>query len=664
MLKFTACFILFALISLNAQSFLKTDGKKVVDENGNEVILKGMGLGGWMVQEGYMFHTSGFANAEHQLRKKIEELIGYEKTIEFYDYFHANFITEADIAAMAGWGFNSVRVPLHWNKLMESSLPFGFLEKGFTYIDNVISWCKKYDMYVILDLHAAPGGQSDEAISDYDPSKLSLWESEFNKNLTVNLWAEIARRYKDEKTIGGYDLINETKWPLPPDNQPLRELYIRITNAIREVDQNHMIIIEGNWYANDFTGLGSPWDDNMVYSFHKYWNANDQGAIGWMLGIRNDTNCPLWLGETGENSNSWNLDCIKLMDANNIGWSFWTLKRIEAIRTPLSVTKTQGYQQLLDYWEHGGAKPDADFAFNALIEQVDMMKFENCNFKKGYIDAMFRQFEQNSAVPYKSHSVPGKIYAADYDMGPRGVAWQDTEYEMINGSPFNNGWSYRNDGVDIEPCNDGDSNGFNVGWIDTGDWLNFTVNVQNEGTYDISLRVAGFDTGGKISMNIGSTFLFDWRDVPFTGGNQSWQTVTIEDVYIPAGEQVITARFLFGGFNLNYFEFTPKVVSVDTDSNLPQEYSLSQNYPNPFNPATTINYTIPIVEKGHAPSLQNISLVVYDILGNKIAVLVDEQQRPGEYKVDYDASGLTSGIYYYTLQTDNFVSTKKMILLK
>lgn len=679
MIRKLLCIILFVSFTINAQTFLKRDGKKIVDGNGNEVILKGTGLGGWMVQEGYMFQTSGFADAEHEIRDKIEELVGYEKMIEYYDYFHQNFVTEADIAAMAQWGFNSVRMPMHWNKLMETSVPFGFVEKGFTYIDNLIAWCKKYDMYVILDLHAAPGGQSDEPISDYDPSKPSLWESEVNKNLTVDLWAEIARRYKDEPTVGGYDLINETKWPLPNENQALRELYIRITDAIREVDQNHLIFIEGNWFANDFTGLGDPWDDNMSYSFHKYWNANDQGAIGWMLGIRNDTDCPLWLGETGENSNSWNLDCIRLMDNNDIGWSFWTLKRIETIRAPLSITKTDDYQRLLNYWNGGGSKPDADFAFNALIEQVDMMKFENCNFKKGYIDAMFRQFEENTAVPFKEHNIPGRFYAADYDMGPRGVAWQDSEYEMINGSWFNNGWSYRGDGVDIEPCNDSETNGYNVGWIDSQDWLNFTVNVQQEGTYDIAIRVAGFETGGKIAMNIGSEFLFSWIDVPYTSGNQSWRTVTVEDVFVPGGEQVITVRFLLGGFNLNYIEFIPKTVSAEEENNLPDEYSLSQNYPNPFNPATTIKYSIPVSSIQYAAGSQNkqssnqpinqsevafVSLIVYDLLGKEVATLVNREQRPGEYEVEFDASNLSSGTYFYTLKADNFVSTKKMILLK
>lgn len=668
-IKLLFTLILLSLAVINAQSFLRTEGKKIVDETGNEVILKGIGLGGWLVQEGYMLQTSGFASAEHEIRAKIEELIGREKTSEYYDKYHENYVREEDIAALAEWGFNSVRLPMHYNKLMESSLPLRFLEKGFSQIDDLISWCKKYDLYVILDLHAAPGGQSDEAISDYDPSKYSLWESDLNKDLTVDLWAEIARRYKDEKTVGGYDLINETKWELPPDNQPLRDLYIRITDAIREVDQNHMIIIEGNWYANDFTGLGQPWDDNMVYSFHKYWNANDQDAIGWMLRIRNDTNCPLWLGETGENSNSWNTDCIKLMEANNIGWAWWPHKKIENIRGPLSAVSTPQYQRLLDYWNGRASKPDADYAFNALMNQAEMLKIENCNFNKGYIDAMFRQVHDNTSIPYKEHSIPGRIYAVDYDMGPRGVAWQDKEYEMINGSWFNNGWAYRNDGVDIEECNDGESNGYNVGWIETEDWLNFTVNVINEGTYDISLRIAGMDTGGKISMNIGNTFLFTWLNIPNTGGSQNWQTIVVEDVYMPAGEQVLTVRFLLGGFNLNYIQFWPKTVGVEENENQPDKFSLYQNYPNPFNPATVVKFNL--------PAESNVKLTLYNSLGAEVSVIENDLYDAGthEFRLDFSNTSLglntfTSGVYYLRMnaeavdKTENYHSVIKMILLK
>jgi aryl-phospho-beta-D-glucosidase BglC (GH1 family) len=344
--------LFFCFISNNtfAQGYLKVDGNKIINDVNNNFILKGMGIGGWLVQEGYMLKTPySIMGAEHEIKNEIEKLVGKEKTIELYNLYQQNYVRKIDIDKLAEWGFNSIRLPLHYNKLISEVLPITYNEEGFQIIDELLDWCEENKMYLILDLHAAPGGQSDEPISDYDDTKLSLWESEVNKNLTVELWKKIAERYANEEWIGGYDLINEPKWELGADNGPLRDLYIRITDAIREVDNNHIIFIEGNWFATDFAGLTPPWDDNMVYSFHKYWNETDIGTINYLLEIRNKTNLPLWLGETGENSNDWFRECVKLMEENNIGWAWWPHKKIDNISGPLSSPMVEGYQDLLDY---------------------------------------------------------------------------------------------------------------------------------------------------------------------------------------------------------------------------------------------------------------------------------------------------------------------------
>ena len=274
--RFLLLFFTFLSINIFAQGFLKVNGTNIVNDNG-ALLLKGIGLGGWLVQEGYMLQTSGFADAEHEIKSKILGLIGEQKTEDFYNKYWENYVREIDIKNIADWGFNSIRLPMHYNKLTDlSNLDF-YYEEGFQTIDSLLSWCEKYNLYLILDLHAAPGGQSDEPISDYNPNQLSLWESAVYKDITVKLWKKLAERYADNEWIGGYDLINEPKWELGDDNATLRELYINITNAIREVDTNHIVFIEGNWFATEFTGLTPPWDENMVYSFHKYWNTNDVG---------------------------------------------------------------------------------------------------------------------------------------------------------------------------------------------------------------------------------------------------------------------------------------------------------------------------------------------------------------------------------------------------
>ena len=111
------------------------------------------------------------------------------------------------------------------------------------------------------------------------------------------------------------------------------------------------------------------------------------------------------------------------------------------------------------------------------------------------------------------------------------------------------------------------------------------------------------------------------------------------------------------------------LVEHEIISNLPTSYSLGQNYPNPFNPTTKIKYTIPSVETRHASSLQMISLKIYDILGNEIATLVNEEKPAGSYEVEFSVGqdsrpDISSGVYFYRLQAGSFIETKKMVLLR
>ncbi|RMG16333.1 MAG: glycosyl hydrolase family 5, partial [Bacteroidetes bacterium] len=426
----TIFFSLFMLLHAGstAQSFLRASGKAIVNETGDTVYLKGMGLGGWMLQEGYMLQTAGFANAQYQIRQKIEALLGQADTDAFYEAWLANHVRKIDIDSLKAWGINCVRLPMHYQLFtlpVEEEPVAGqhtWRDKGFELTDSLISWCRQNQMYVILDLHAAPGGQGmDQGISDYDPTKPSLWESQANRDKTVALWVKLARRYAGEPVVAGYDLINEPNWQMT-GNTPLRDLYYRLTDSIRAVDQRHILFIEGNWFANDFTGLTPPWDDNLVYSPHKYWSTNDQASIQWVLDLRERYNVPLFFGECGENSNTWFRDAIRLFEQHQIGWAWWPMKKVESISGPLSVKKNAGYQALLDYWSGNGSPPTAVTAKAALMQLAEDLKLERCVYQKDVIDAMFRQVQSDEAVPYTTHPIPGTVYVADFDMGPVGVA--------------------------------------------------------------------------------------------------------------------------------------------------------------------------------------------------------------------------------------------------
>ena len=658
--KLVLLFIVSVLLlqtQISPQGFIHRDNKKIVDGNGNEVLLKGMGLGNWLVQEGYMMQTSAFANAQWQIRAKISALIGATNTETFYQTFRENYIKKADIDSLKKWGFNSVRLPMHYNLFATNTNPPTFLNTGFDIIDSLLSWCEQNEIYLILDMHAAPGGQSDEPISDYNPANPSLWESESNKDLLVMIWRKIAERYKDKTWIGGYDLINEPKWDLQPNNQPLRDLYIRLTDTIRTVDNNHILFIEGNWFATDFGGLTPPWDENMAYSFHKYWNGNSQSSIQYLVDLRNSTNIPLWLGETGENSNQWFVECIELMKTNNIGWAWWPHKKISSISGPLSIPLLPAYQSLLNYWTNGGTPPSSSTAFAALMAQANVMKIEQCKYNKDVIDAMFRQVNNTEVIPYANNQIPGIVHAVNYDMGRYLSAYSDVDYQNTGNGAYNSGYSYRNDGVDIQACNDPFSNGYNVGWTQTGEWLKYTVNIASSGTYNVLVNVSAPNTGGKIILSLNGSTIGSILDVPATGGWQNWQYITIPNVWLPQGTNSLQVRLFFGNFNLSYIKFDLIAVDVENEVEyLPAEFSLNQNYPNPFNPLTHISW--------QSPTSGWQTLKIYDVLGNEIATLVDEYRNAGYYELEFDASNLPSGIYFYKLNTGNYTDTKKLILLK
>ncbi|MCH1484855.1 MAG: carbohydrate-binding protein [Flavobacteriaceae bacterium] len=555
-------FILFFSFSISSQN-LTTFGPYIKDDNSNNIILRGINLGGWMLQEPYMFEFTGAADSQHEFKEKLVDFIGQENTDNFYNSWLENFITKADIDSLASYGYNSVRLPMHYNLF---TLPIQqepnvgentWIETGFNLVDNLLEWCEENNMYLILDLHAAPGGQGfGSDINDYDPNLPSLWESEENKNKTSALWGQIANRYKDEPWIGGYDLLNETHWDLGENE--LRDFYIDVTNEIRIYDDNHIIFIEGNGYANDFSGLTPPWDDNMVYSFHKYWSYND--SLDWVTWMRNEYGTPLWMGEAGENSNQWFTEAIKVFEENYIGWAFWPWKKIESISAPYAISSNSNYESLVNYFRGEGNPPTIDNAVQGLMQLASDANIANASFQKDVVDAMIRQPNSNQTIPFNQiPNIPGLFYASDYDLGTNGFAYNDSDFATyhVNTNSFqawNQGWQYRNDGVDIENSEDPESNGFQVGFTDNDEWLQFTVNVLDSGFYNIVSRYASTSSGLlNLSMDgfpiTGNIILYN------TGSYSNFVNKLTSGIYLSEGIHKIKIRMVTGGYNVTRFNF-------------------------------------------------------------------------------------------------------------
>ncbi|WP_269428368.1 cellulase family glycosylhydrolase [Pedobacter punctiformis] len=570
---------LFGIISFNsfAQGFLKTEGKKIVNEKGENVLLRGFGLGGWMLQEGYMLKINKEAQ-QYRIRERIEELMGARQTQEFYDAWLNNHTRKIDIDSLKAWGFNSIRLPMHYNlyTLPVDKEPVAgkntWLEKGFALTDSLLSWCKANNMYLILDLHAAPGGQGNDLnIADRDPSKPSLWDSEANQQKTIALWIKLAERYKNEPNIGAYDILNEPNWGfqnLQEDkngtkeklNAPLKKLMVDITAAIRRVDQKHIIIIEGNGWGNNYNGIFPVWDKNMVLSYHKYWNYNDQSSIAHIIKAREEQNVPVWLGETGENSNVWFTDAISLLEKNNIGWSWWPLKKI-GFNNPMEIKSNLNYNSVVKYMNEGGNKPKESNVYSGLMELATYVKLENTIIHRDVIDVMIRQPFSNETKPFKSNIVKNNtiINAVDYDLGKNGYAYFDVDtadYHVSTGkrSAGNRGRIYRNDGVDILK----DSlqyEKYYVSSTEKGEWLQYTVSVEKKGNYTLKLNTASNQSDGKISVSVDGQIVAKNISVPNNGNAKVFVPFEIKNVPLKAGKQVIRIITDAGGYNFNYIQF-------------------------------------------------------------------------------------------------------------
>ncbi|MBN1597545.1 MAG: cellulase family glycosylhydrolase [Bacteroidales bacterium] len=388
----------FTIQFSKSYAYYTTDGTNIVDkETGEIVILTGFGIGGWLLPEGYMWGIRKL-DRPWQFEKAIVDLIGGEAALEFWKLYHDNFVTRADIEAMKMWGINTLRIPLLASQLQPregqpGEPPYNYSDEGFRFLDSVVTWCSDYRIGVIWDLHGAPGAQNAENIADSD-GEARLWtEPEKYWPMTIDLWYKIAYRYKDEECITGYDLLNE---PLLEryehiDNTLLRKLYIILTDTIRTVDMEGIIFIEGDDWAQNYKWLiPLDWDEHLVLAFHSYPPThNVEGLERWNK-LREEYNVPLWHGETGEQRSPYNinLQATQMCQEQNVGWSWWTHKKFERSTQPWVVTRTDGFQSILDYWNGKADKPSPEMARKWMFEQACLTNTNYCEFLPEMVNSL------------------------------------------------------------------------------------------------------------------------------------------------------------------------------------------------------------------------------------------------------------------------------------
>lgn len=390
---------LFLLVSSrsNAQSkFVTTRGKEFISPAGKPLFLKGINLGNWLLPEGYMFKFKT-ATSPRLIQTLINELVGEDEAKLFWKAYRQNYITREDIRLIKQSGFNSVRVPFNY-RLFVSGDDDKLEGPGYELLEHVVDWCRDEGLYVILDMHAAPGGQTGDNIDDSWGYPF-LYEASKSQALTVNLWRKLAARFRDEPTVIGYDLLNEpiaTSFDTAHLNPMLEPLYRKIVAGIREADKNHVIFLGGAQWDTNFKVFGPPFDDKLAYTFHKYWMEVNTGAIQEYLDFRNKHDVPVWMGESGENTDEWITSYRTLLEQDNIGWCFWPYKKLDSTSCVASVNLPEDWDVIVAYAngprttfeEVRKNRPPKEKTQKALADYLERIRIANCRINQGYLKAL------------------------------------------------------------------------------------------------------------------------------------------------------------------------------------------------------------------------------------------------------------------------------------
>lgn len=458
--------------------FLRAEGTSVVNGKGEEILLTGWGLGNWLLPEGYMWLAGEGTRFDRprRIEQVVRELTDDAYAASFWHTFRDTYITEADIAAMAGQGYNSVRIPINWRILLEDAPGITWIEEGFALLDRCIDWCEKHRLYVFLDLHGAPGGQTGANIDDSVDDLPRLFMDRDSWDKAIAIWEKLAARYRDRWIVGGYDLLNE---PLKPGLSDAHVLdiylpklvafYDACIKAIRAIDPVHMLSIEGSHWSTDLRIFYKRYDDNMVLHFHRYACMPGREVYAPYLAAAQQLNQPLWLGETGENTAEWFAAMYPLSLALNIGYNLWPWKKMDCENSPLSILPPEGWAEIIGY-THGGPKPTAARAKAILDAYLENIQCARCTQVPKITQSVFRR--------------PGfSVRGTDFDELPgKGLSFSGTRGQ-------GNLYYRANTQMDIIPAENPDLTRrftFDSGWdrlelrMEAGEFAQYFVNAPQE----------------------------------------------------------------------------------------------------------------------------------------------------------------------------------------
>ncbi len=386
--------VLLVLTSQTSAQFAHTDHKQIVDAAGRPLFLRATNLGNWLVPEGYMWLFQGGPQSPSEIRALVLELLGPEGSAAFWQKYRENYVTREDIALLHRAGFNAIRVPLHYS-LFESDDA-----EGFKLLDRLIVWSRAEGLYVVLDLHAAPGGQTGTNIND-SAGYPWLYQSPQEQEHLIAIWRRLATHYRNDPAVLGYDLLNEPIPPFPklrPLNSSLEPLYKKLSAEIRKTDAHHILFLGGAQWDGNFAVFRKPFDGNVAYTFHKYWTAPDESVLRQYIDFRERYDVPIWMGESGENNNEWIAQFVKALEQNNIGWAFWPYKKMEKSAAVVSIIPPADWGKIVEFAklprgtahveERLKARPEQETIARAFAELLESVRLQECRVNEEYLKAL------------------------------------------------------------------------------------------------------------------------------------------------------------------------------------------------------------------------------------------------------------------------------------
>jgi len=349
--------------------FLHAAGSRIETESGTPVSLRGFNLGSWLLLEPWMVKLNNQDGivAEKDVWDRIAARFGDEKMRAAVAAHRENFVTEADIESLHALGVNFVRVPIWWRVLGDTN----YDANGWSYLDHLLDWCEARGVYVLIDLHGAPGGQNSSGETLGERPDGNYWGADAaHRAESARWWQTVARRYAGRSVVAGYDLLNEA-WGTP-SMKALVDHMDELYRAIREVDPRHMIFIEDG--LQGYFRLPAPGEmnwTNVVYSFHCYPDNGAAFADRDLVGIRDaqlQYHVPVHIGEFNlydearggisgvdraldvfnQNGWAWTLWSYKVLEDNHD--YFWGLTGYSDGRVPAVSLQESSYDDLLNYF--------------------------------------------------------------------------------------------------------------------------------------------------------------------------------------------------------------------------------------------------------------------------------------------------------------------------